>query len=288
MRFREKAEPYIYILPQAVLFIAFILIPIIGALQISFFEWGLLSPEKTFVGLKNFIELLTDDEYFWQYLKNTLYFAILTVPLLTVLSFLFATSLVDPIFGDNLFQFCIFVPLTVSVSSAGIVMKWIFNPIGGIFNKMLSTIGIAQQQWLNSNELAMIVVALTFIWMRVGFTTIILIAALREVPASYYESASIDGANAFEKFFFITLPSIKHALLFILSIMTIESFNAFGHVYVVTQGGPGDATRVLTYYLYLSAFRFFKMGKASAIGIFLFCIVGTIIFVQFKFLSQKD
>lgn len=285
---REKFEPYLYLLPHAVLFLAFVLVPTVRALQISFYEWGLISPAKTFVGLKNFIGLLFDDAYFWEYLKNTLYFAFLTIPLLTIFSFLFATSLVERIYGNSFFQFCVFFPLTVSVAAAGTVMRWIFEPIGGIFNNLLAVIGIPPQQWLNSNELAMLVVSFTFLWMRVGFTTIILIAALRDVPVSFYESASMDGASAMQKFFYITLPSIKHALLFILCIMSIQAFNAFGHVYVVTQGGPGDATRVLTYYLYMSAFRFFEMGKASAIGILLFCLVGSVIFIQFKFLSERD
>jgi len=285
--FYRRVTPYLYILPYGILFGIFILYPIGRALQVSFYKWGLLSPDKTFVGLKNFYEVLFLDECFWESLRATLYYVILSTPLLISLPLILAVMLRENIWGRNFFQTSIFLPLVISVSATGIIMRWIMDPEVGLLNYYLQAIGLPPQKWLQQGKWAMIPVALSTLWWQVGFNTIILTAAVRDVPSQFYEAASIDGAGRWKSFLYITLPSIKPALLLVLVLQIISSFNVFGQIYVITEGGPHNSTRVLVYYLYETAFHFFKMGKAAAIAWIMFGIVGISIYIPFKVLRSR-
>jgi ABC-type sugar transport system permease subunit len=277
-----------YLLPHAILFLLFILYPIARSFQISFYEWGLLSPQKTFVGLRNYVDLVSDDPDFWSSFQHTLFYVVLTVPMLIVVPLALAVLFKEKLFLDEFLQTAIFLPLTISVASAGIIIRWIMDPQIGILNYYLIELGLPTQQWLNFPGWAMIVVSMTSLWGHVGFATIIFLAATRAVPEERYEAAMIDGAGRWVTFWNVTLPGIKPALLFVMVTRVIQSFNVFGEVYMVTGGGPYDSTRVLMYYLYITAFRFFQMGKASSIAWLMFLLVATLTFIQMKFVRERE
>jgi len=289
MRKNQKLYvPYLYLLPHGVLFVMFILYPIVRSFHVSFFEWGLLSPKKTFVGLGNYSELLFNDPLFWESFGHTVYYVCLTVPLLIIVPLVLAVLFKEKLLFGEFFQTSVFLPLTISVASAGIIIRWIMDPQIGILNFYLLQMGLPKQEWLNFPGWAMIVVTMTSLWGQVGFATIIFLAAVKAVPEERYEAAVINGANRRQCFWYVTLPGIRPALLFIMITRVIQSFNVFGQVYMVTNGGPYDSTRVLMFYLYVTAFRFFQMGRASAISWLMFLLVGTFTFVQYRVLSERE
>ena len=179
MRRNQKLYvPYLYLLPHGILFLMFMLYPIVRSLQVSFFEWGLLSPKKTFVGFGNYSELLINDPLFWESFRHTVLYVFLTVPLLIIVPLFLAVLFKEKLLFGEFFQTSVFLPLTISVASAGIIIRWIMDPQIGILNFYLLQVGLPRQEWLNFPGWAMIVVSMTSLWGQVGFATIIFLAAV--------------------------------------------------------------------------------------------------------------
>lgn len=278
---KKNLIAYSFILPNFLGFAIFTLIPVIFAFALSFLNWDGAN-DITFAGLDNFKQLLSDTTFKIS-LKNTFVYAIGTVPLTLVASLGIATLLNKKIFARNFFRTVFFFPYVASLVAVAVVWNMIFNPSMGVVNGFLTSIGIQNPPgWTSSTTWAMPVIIFVSIWKNMGYYMVIYLAALQGIPADLYEAASLDGANAWQKFKNITLPMLTPTTFFVSIMLTISCFKVFDLVYVMTQGGPGRSTMVLVNHIYNTAFKEFSYGYSSAISMILFAIVLIITIVQFR------
>jgi len=280
---RESTWVFVLLLPNIIVFLMFSLGPLVASFFFSFTEWDLMSPME-WVGLRNYIELFKD-ETFLKSLWNTIYFTLGTVPVGVIISLFLAVALNQRIKGVRIFRAAFFLPVIASWIAASLVWMWMYNPEFGLLNYFLGLIGIKGPRWLSSLNWAMPSIIMTVIWKTLGFNMLLFLAGLQGIPKSYYEAAEIDGARWFGKFKHVTVPLLSHTTLFVVIISVINSFQAFDLIYMMTFGGPARSTSVLVFYLYQNAFRYFRMGYASAIAYVLFFLV--LIFAVVQFLLQK-
>lgn len=276
---------YVFLLPVIIGFLIFTIIPVIMSFYYSLTEYdGILKP--VFVGADNYIQLFTNEE-FGHALLNTIYFTLGTVPLGVFLSLLVAVLLNQKIRGLNFYKSAFFIPVIVSYVSVAMVWQWMYNQDYGLINSFLGKLGLYQPPWIASEAWAMPSVIIMSIWKSLGFNSVILLAGVQGISTSIYEAADIDGANMFQKFFRITLPLVHPTIMFVVIISMINSFQAFDQIYIMTNGGPGRATEVVCYLIYMNAFQFFKQGYASAMAYVLFIIIFVLSVVQLK-ISEKN
>jgi len=269
--YRDSVWAFILLLPNFICFLIFLLIPLVAAFFLSFTKWDLMTPIQ-WVEFENYIELFKD-ETFLKSLWATIYFTVGTVPLGIIISLFLAVALDQAIKGLKIYRAAFFLPVISSMVAVSLVWMWIYNPEYGLFNYFLSMIGIEGPRWLSSVTWAMPAVIITSIWKGLGFNMLLFLAGLQGIPKSYYEAADIDGARWFSKFYYVTIPLLFNTTIFVIVISLINSFQGFDSVYLMTSGGPARTTSVLVYYLYQNAFRYFRMGYASAIAYVLFSLM---------------
>ncbi|MBB3111842.1 multiple sugar transport system permease protein [Paenibacillus phyllosphaerae] len=284
---QSRLTSSLFVLPYVVSFCAFLLIPILYGVYISFHNFELLSDTHEFVGLQNYVTIFTPGTYLFEQftrgLWNTLQFVLYSVPLLVILGLGLAMLLnALPSKLRSLFRTFYFMPYAVSASVMSVIWLMMFDSNAGFLNGLLGKIGVDPIAWLTDLPWAWVSLTLTTLWWTIGFNMIIFINALNEVPEDYYEAASIDGANAWRKFTSITLPSIRPVMLFIIITSTIASFNVYAQPFLLTRGGPGDSTRVLLMNVLDEAFKGKQVGSASAMAILMAVIIIIISAVQYK------
>ena len=278
---KSNAIAYSFILPNLIGFAVFTLVPMAFALALSFTKWDGANP-MTFVGMKNFTRMLSD-ENFRISLLNTLYFVAGTVPTTLVLSLLLAVLLNREFKGRNFFRAAFFFPFVASLVAVSVVFNMMFFPSMGPVNNILRAIGVRNPPaWTASVTWAMPTVIMAYVWRSVGYYMIIYLAALQGVPRELYEAARIDGASSAQCFRKITVPLLTPATFLVTILLTIASFKIFDLILVMTAGGPGRATNVLVYTIYDSAFLSFEYGYASAQAMVLFLMVLAVTIVQFR------
>ena len=176
----------------------------------------------------------------------------------------------------------IFMPFVINIAAIGLLFQWILDPQAGMLNYYLDKIGLGKQQWLVNPTWTMEIVVLVTIWWSIAFNAIVFLAGLQDIPEEFHEAAKIDGGDAWQRFWHITLPCLKGTTMFVSVIQVIGSFQAFGNIYMLTGGGPNNATRVLMIHMYETGFFYFKMGPAAAIGCILFVIVMLLTVIQLR------
>jgi multiple sugar transport system permease protein len=274
------------LLPSAIIVGVFIIFPIFFSLFLSVHEWSILTSDMDFVGLGNFERMIHSKE-FWNTLKNTFVYTVAVVPLGAASSLGLALLLNRKIVGSSFFRTAYFLPVITSTIAIAIVWFWIFDTNNGLLNIIIRKFGGTAIPWLSSSKYAMLSIIIVTIWKNAGYHMIIILAGLKSIPETYYESAQLDGASPWQKFIYITLPLLTPALVFVLITNTIFSFQAFGQIYTMTGGGPSQSTSVIVYYLYERAFEFQEMGYASAVAWVIFLILLILTLLQLK-LQRKD
>lgn len=272
-RGREIVAFYAFISPWLIGFIALTAVPMIWSLWISFTDWDSFQTPN-FVGLDNYVHLLTTDPLFWKALRNTLYFAVVSVPLSLLIALGLANLLAKPFRGARFFRTVIYLPALVPLVAGAMIFRWLFAPQAGPINAFLSLFGIQGPAWLLDANWVIPAIILLSLW-QVGSGTILLIAALQGVPTELYEAARIDGASRNQQFWRIAVPLVTPILFFNLITGMIAAFQVFSQVYVLTDGasGPDNASLMLVPYIYDNAFKFYDMGYASALAWALFLII---------------
>ena len=276
---RATLEGYLFASPWIIGFFIFALGPFIASLWISLNRWDILTPMH-FNGLNNYITLF-QDELFWKSLSVTLVYFVLSVPAQLLLAFILAVLLNGNNIVNYFFRGIFFLPYIVSGVATGILWRWMYNPDFGLINFLLSKIGISGPTWLSSTTWVLPAMALMGLW-GIGSNMLIYLASLQSVPDHLYEAAEIDGAGRLSKLRFITLPMMSSTIFFTLVIGIITSLQVFTQAYVMTNGGPENASLFYVFNLYQQAFVSFKMGYASAMAWILFLIVLAITLLQFK------
>jgi multiple sugar transport system permease protein len=281
---RNTLSALAFLAPNLAGFLAFMLIPIVSGIVLSFFRWDGANP-PVFIGIKNFIRLLHDSGFLHS-LGVTFIYTALTVPATIVLSLFFAVLLTRDIRGTTLFRAVIFFPYVASIVAVSIVWQFLYSPETGPINQTLMWLGFENPpRWTASKDTAIIAVAIMNIWRSVGYYMVLFIAGLQAIPTSLYDAGQIDGANAVQRFWHITRPMLSPTTFFVLIISIINSFQAFTSIYVMTGGGPGEATQVLVFRIYEEAFVNTNFGYASAQATVLFLIV--LLFTVFQFRSRE-
>jgi len=270
-----------FILPNFIGFALFILIPVIFSFVLSVCEWDGFTAMK-FVGFKNFARIF-QDRVFKASLQHTVIFTIFSVIFTMAIALSLAMMLNRKMKGVNFFRSAVFFPYVASVVAVGAVWNAMFLKDGGPVNTMLQAIGIANPPgWFASTKWALPGVIIVSIWKNMGYFMIIYLAALQDIPTTLYEAAVIDGANGWQKFKKITFPMLTPSHFFVFMMLTINSFKIFDLILVLTDGGPGIATKVLANYIYDKAFVSWNYGYSSAASMILFLIIGTITIIQFR------
>jgi multiple sugar transport system permease protein len=276
---------YIFLMPALIPFFIFILWPLLSGLRLSLYDAQLV--DRTFIGFANFGEL-SRDEAFQKAVKNTFIFVLGVVPVTVTLS-LFIALVVFPLRSgaQGFFRLAFYLPVVASGVVLTMVWLYIFNPTYGLLNYLLSLVGIGRVEWLGRIETALPSLAIVVVSWTIGVPVILFIAGLAGIPQSLYDAAKIDGANAFQELWFVSLPLLRPTLLFILVTQTIGVFQVFVVVLLMTRGGPANATQTIVYRIYETAFTFFRFGYASAMGVVLLLIVSLVAAAQFKLLGQE-
>ena len=284
---RHVWHAYLFVAPIIILFGAFRVAPSVQTLLYSVYRVELLRGRFTFIGLDNFRELLVD-RAFQQAAWNTLVYVIVIVPISAALGLLLAV-LFDTRFPlRELFKALYFAPMVTSTVAAAVVWWWLYNPQFGLFNALLRLIGLPIQPWLMSSRTALFSIILFSVWKGVGYNMIVYLAGLQAIPESFIEAARIDGAGAFQRFRRITLPLLAPTTAFLLIYNSIQAFQVFDQVFVLTSGGPAGSTNVVVLDLYRQAFERYNFGYASAEATLLFVLTLGVTVVQYAYSKRFE
>lgn len=275
-----KVVPYLYILPNMILFLTFMIIPIFMSFYYSTVKWNGLGDPK-FIGLENYLYIFTDD-VFIKSMFNTVHYSAVTVPILMVLSLLFAVLLNNKIPLRGLIRSSIYAPAVVSTVVVGTVFIWIFQDQLGLINYIITLLGGEGINWQNDTRFAMVMIIVATIWQKTGYNMVIYLAGLQGIPTELMEAATIDGATTWQKFRYVTLPLLKNTHMFVIITSLINSFRSFDLIYTMTQGGPLNATKTIVMYVYEQAFQKNYYGRAAAAGVVLFVLMVAFTVVQMK------
>jgi len=272
---------FLFITPNYIIYIVFILVPVIWAVFFSFTDYKLVRPPE-FIGLANYLDLLEDPD-FHKALKNTFVYWISTVSISMALGLLLAVTLGQKIKGVAIFRAAYYLPNVLSMVAISMMWLWIYDPAKGILNAILVRFGLPRSDWLFDQNLALGCIIVPSIWALLGFNMVIYLAGLQNIPTQLYEAATVDGASLTKQFFRITIPMLRPITFFLFVMSSIKAFQVFDQIYVMTRGGPAKATTTIAYEIYEEGFTHFKMGYASAMSVILLVIVAIITFINFTY-----
>jgi multiple sugar transport system permease protein len=282
MRRREAIEGVLYLSPWIIGFLLFVAGPLFASLYLSFTKYNVLRPAQ-FIGLQNFVTALTKDELFLPSIWRSFYYALLSVPLAMVGSLIVAVLLNQKLWATTVWRTFYFLPTLTPLLAVALLWRWMLNPDVGLVNYLLSLVGIDGPGWLSSTTWAIPSLVLMGLWASIGGSRmIIFLAGLQDVPKEVLESAEIDGANAWAKFWHVTLPLISPTIFFNLVLGIIFALRTFDTALIATNGGPARATWFISLHIYQNAFVSFDMGYASALSWLFFLILFLLTFLQFR------
>lgn len=274
---RRTVVGYIFILPFILGFLLWFLIPALTSVWLTFQDWNMISPAE-FVGLDNFGKLLSD-KLFWQALKVTAMYTAISVPLTMVLSFLLALLMNTKVRGITVFRTVYYLPSIVPAVANAVLWAWMLNSEFGLLNVLLRAIGLPKIRWLQEPEWALPAMILMSLW-GLGGAMVTYLAGLQGIPEVFYEAAEIDGAGAWRKLWHVTIPLMSPVIFFSLVMGIIGTFQAFTAGYLITNGGPQNATLFYVLYLYRNAFQYLEMGYAATLAwVLFFIIIGLTAFI---------
>ncbi|WP_079277604.1 carbohydrate ABC transporter permease [Streptomyces sp. CB03234] len=286
VRRREALVGLAFVAPMLVLFLVFRFGPTLGAAFLSLTDYR-LSGEWDFIGAANYTRLLQDD-LFWESLGVTAVYTALYVPMTVLLALGTAVLLHRTLWLRGFFRGLFFLPYVTSIVLAAVIWKWIYEVEDGLLNTALGALGTGPVDFLGDESLVLPSIAAASAWKGFGYSMLILLAGLQSIPREVAEAATIDGASAWQRFRWVTLPLLRPVLFFVLVIEAIQAFQVFDAMYVMTAGGPVRASYSLVYFLYDSGFKFFDFGYASAVGLVLFLVVLVFSLIQRRLIGREE
>ncbi|MBU0474564.1 MAG: sugar ABC transporter permease [Bacteroidetes bacterium] len=281
----RKITPYLLVAPYILHFVVFVAFPVIFSIVLTFHKWNIISPMK-FSGLDNYVRLF-NDTLFLKSIMNTFVFLLIHIPLQIFVALILAEILNQKIFMRGFFRAAFFMPVVVSGVVVTMLWQQMFAFDTGLLNRVLTTIGLDKVGWLVDPDIAMSSIAVMATWKNVGLYVILFLVGLQTVPPHYYEAADLEGANRFQKFFYITLPMIKPTMFMVIILSTIGGFSLFIEPYIMTGGGPLNSTISAVLYIYKQGFFYYHMGYASTLGLFFALIILLVIVIQKKFIERE-
>jgi multiple sugar transport system permease protein len=282
---RETLTAWGFLAPAAVLLAVFSLAPILFAGYLSLHHWTPLEPVKPFAGVSNYLAVFGDGQ-FWRSLANTAIYS-LYVPVSAALALVVALLVNRRVHGIRLVRTIFFVPFVSSVVAVGLVWQWMYHPDYGLINHALTQIGWRPLDWLGNPRTALIALMILSVWVHLGYQMVVFLAGLQGIPETYLEAARVDGANAWQRFRHVRLPLLRPVILFVLATGMIGAFQVFTLVYVMTGGGPLQATDVAVYRIYQTAWESLQFGTASTMSLVLFVVLLAVTLIQFRLLGRR-
>ena len=282
----RRMTPYLFVLPLLGFIAVFTYIPIVQSMNLSLREWDFLSPTKPYVGFDNY-RLLLDSREFWNALRVTAIFAIISVPLRLLLALFIANQLLRETLVSRLMRGALFLPSVTSTVAIGVVFSWVFSTDYGMMNALLSSFGLPKVAWLQEPHIALWVLIFVNTWKQLGYDIIIYIAGLQAIAPELYDAAAVDGGRKAHVFRRITVPLVMPTTYFLLMISVIEAFQVFTIVDVMTKGGPAGATDMLVNMLYRVGFNLFDIGVGSVLAVLLFAFLITLAVVKSRIIGRK-
>lgn len=276
--------PWLLLSPYIIHFLVFVAFPIIFSLVLTFNRWNIISPME-YIGLSNYSRIL-HDRLFWKAVGNTLVFLSIHIPLQIIVAITLAEILNQKIKLRPFFRGAFFLPVIVSGVVVSILWQQLLGFNTGIFNRMLTSIGLGRVGWLIDPNWAMPSIAIMATWKNVGLYIVLFLVGLQTVPKAYYEAADIEGATKWQKFWHITLPMINPTIFMVVILSTIGGFSLFIEPYVMTGGGPLNSTLSAVLYIYKQAFFYYHMGYSATLGLFFAMIILFVIVIQKKFIEK--
>jgi multiple sugar transport system permease protein len=284
--------PYLFLAPFLTLSVAFVAVPAVFGIWISLHDWDFLLPGKPFVGLSNYTAL-TDNgsvqyEAFWHGIRATALFVIFSVPFLVVLPLGLAILLNRRFPGRTFFRAVFFAPFVLGVAVVGLMWRYLLDPNFGLVNGVLGALGLpGTTPWTTSQPWAWVSLVGVTVWWTIGFNSVIYLAGLADIPTEHYEAADLDGATAWQRLRYITLPGLRPVLIFVVVTTVLASANMFGQSYIITRGGPGDSTRTAIMVIADLGLSQYRMGQASAMSYVLALFLSLISLVNFWALRER-
>jgi multiple sugar transport system permease protein len=284
---RQRRAGLLFVLPALAYFSFVFLVPLIESVIGSFYR-TVPGGATQFVGLRLYDKVLTDPT-FWQAVGNTVSLLAMSVPATVVLALAVALGLhrLQSRRWRSAWAAMYFLPFAVSLVAAALIWQWMYDPLYGLLNHVLGRLGLPPLKWLQSLEMVRPSLAIVNVWVRLGFDTIIFLAALQAIPMEYYEAASIDGAGRWQALLRVTLPLLNPQIVMVTILELIFNFKVFDTVYATTQGGPAGASQTVIMLLYDTAFKYFRMGDASVMAVFVFVSLLLITLVQWRLFRRQ-
>jgi len=287
----ERWLAWVLIFPALVTVFGLILMPIVHAFWMSLHTIDLKRPAigTPFIGLGNYIDILSDP-YLWASIGRTFYFMIVSIAIEMVIGIAIATLLNTDFKGRNLLRTLVLIPWALPITIDAIMWKWIFNPNYGAWNSLLLQTGLISkyQTWLSDPTSAMHVVILADVWKVTPLVILLSLAALQTIPHDLYEAAMIDGANRWKSFKSITFPLLLPTLLIVLLVRTMDAFKVFDIIYIMTAGGPSDGTKVISYYTYVEAFSYLRLGRGAALAYLMTFFIAIMVLIYIRVLKNRE
>jgi len=281
---KRKIEPYLYIFPYFLVFLLFLVIPGVSGMVIGLFDWQVVGTRQ-FIGLGNFIELMSDP-VFLRAVRNTLFYTLMYVPVFIVIGLLLALMLNLDFAGRGIMRGIIYAPYIFMIPAIAVIWRWFLDTNYGILNYYLQALGLPFIRWLTDPKIALQSIVMVISWETVGYSMVIFLAGLQEIPKELYEAALVDGATAWHRFWRVTLPQLRPTTFFLFVIGAIGALKTFGQPFMMTAGGPVDSTMTVVMTLYFNGFQYFRMGYAAAISALLFVGIFAFTLLQFRTLKQ--
>jgi len=263
----------------------FVFFPVVFSIVLTFHKWNIISPME-YVGVDNFIRLF-QDRLFWKAIINTLFFLTVHIPLQIVVALALAYFLTQKIFIRGFFRASFFLPVVISGVVVTILWQQLYGLETGLINRVLIGLGLGRVEWLTNWKVAMPSIAIMATWKNVGLYVILFLVGLQTVPVSFYEAADVEGATAWQKFRYITLPAINPTIFMVVILSTVGGFSLFIEPYVMTGGGPLNSTLSAMLYIYKQAFEYYHMGYSATLGLFFALLIMAVVVVQ-KYTIEKD
>ena len=293
-RIGEKPyTPYLFILPHFLLFLLMIGIPFFYNIYISLTDYT-FGGEETFIGLQNYLNLTDPSTFhfpvFWNGLWNTIIFVIISTPSLVIAGLALAVLLNNRFKGRNFFRAIYFAPWTLGIAVVALLWWWILNSSFGLFTNVLASLGLPSPSWLTTNPWAWFSILLATVWWTVGFNTIILLAGMQSISIDLYEAATVDGANKWQQFRHITVPSLRPILLLVITLQVIASFNLVGQPQLMTGGGPGNETRTALLFVFETGFTTsgqYQLGQAAAMAFVVALLMLVVSVINFRVFGSE-
>lgn len=285
-QWREWVTFTLFVAPNLILLAIFAYWPLVQNVALSFTDWDMISPTKDFVGLENWVSVLSSGE-FWHIALNTATFTLGSVGLTLVLGLLLALLLNEKLRFRNGARTILFTPTVLSGAAVAVVWFFMFDPNWGILKTALGVVGLPSPRWVTDTRWAMPAIIIVYVWKTVGYAAVIFLAGLQGIPKELYEAARVDGATAWNRFWAVTLPGLAPISFFLLVTTVLLSFQSFDIINVMTKGGPVIATTTLLYQYYNEGFVFFHAGNAAVYAITLFVLMLILTIVQLRYVERR-